>query len=167
MNFISLFTSFSGRINRAKWWLGIIILGVLSIALQFAVNPEGFMSGVPTMTVPQLIISLVIYIPVLAIVFKRLNDRNWPSWVGIAYAVIMFGTLIAQYFALNSAMETILSDPTNPENAMTAMKALLPISIVQMVVGLALLIDNGMLRGTAGPNQYGEDPLAHKNTDVA
>ena len=30
-----LFTSFEGRINRAKWWAGVVILLIINIVLGF------------------------------------------------------------------------------------------------------------------------------------
>ena len=37
MDFKYLFTSFDGRINRAKYWAGIVILGIINIVLSFIV----------------------------------------------------------------------------------------------------------------------------------
>ena len=167
MNPIALLTSFSGRINRAKWWLGMILILVLSIIASIAVNPNAMQAytspEAPNLdinafrpTLAQLIVGLIMTFFVLALVFKRLNDRNWPTWVGIMIAVIYVGVQIAQYLALQSvgSIEEIAT-------------ATIPTTIISSIVFLFLLIDNGMLKGTAGPNQYGEDPLAHKNTDMA
>ena len=37
MDFQYLFTSFDGRINRAKWWAGVVIIGITNIILSFIV----------------------------------------------------------------------------------------------------------------------------------
>jgi uncharacterized membrane protein YhaH (DUF805 family) len=166
MNFISLFTSFSGRINRAKWWLGMIVVMVVAMVGSFLVNPaamealtnpEAFATNIDALkpTLGQLIFGLIMAVLMLAIIFKRLNDRNWPAWVGMLIAVIYIGTQIAQYVMLQNVSS--IAEMTT---------ATLPISIISGVVFLFLLIDNGMLRGTVGPNPHGEDPIAHKDTDV-
>lgn len=167
MNPIALFTSFSGRINRAKWWLAIIILTVVAIAgsfllnpysLETMTNPEAALTNIDAFkpTLAQLVFGLVVSILMLAVIFKRLNDRNWPKWVGIFVAVAYIGTQIAQYVILQGVTSVAEIGA-----------ATMPISIVSGLVFLFLLIDNGMLKGTVGPNQYGEDPIAHKHTDVA
>ena len=167
MNFISLFTSFSGRINRAKWWIGIITLFVVGTicsilanpaAMAAMTNPEAAATNPDLLkpTVLQLVIGLVFSVLMLAVIFKRLNDRNWPSWVGIIIAIIYIGAQIAQY--------VLLQNITSIEEMSAATT---PISVLYFAVFVFLLIDNGMLKGTSGPNQYGEDPLAHKNTEIA
>ncbi len=166
MNPISLFTSFSGRINRAKWWIGVIVAGVLGSVASIAVNPaamQAFSNPEATLnnidlikpTIGQLVVGLIFAVFILAVIFKRLNDRNWPAWVGMLIAVIYIGTQIAQYFMLQGA--TDIADFQAKS---------VPFSIISGVVFLFLLIDNGMLKGTVGPNQYGEDPLAHKGSDT-
>jgi len=171
MNPIYLFTSFSGRINRAKWWIGMIVLWVIAIGSSFLLNPgllaamtnpEQYANdpealtelGRPTLA--MIIAGVVLTILMLAVIIKRLHDRNWPSWVGLLVSVLYLGATVASYFMLYTA-----------ESMVTAQSSILPLSAVQFAVFLFLLIDNGMLKGTVGPNQYGADPLAHKHTDVA
>ena len=38
LDFQYLFTSFDGRINRAKYWAGTIILAIISIVLGFIIG---------------------------------------------------------------------------------------------------------------------------------
>ena len=40
MDFKYLFTSFDGRINRAKWWAGVVILAIISIVLSFIIGAD-------------------------------------------------------------------------------------------------------------------------------
>ena len=50
MDFQYLFTSFDGRINRAKYWAGIVILAIISIVLGFiigAVMPDEAIKDTP------------------------------------------------------------------------------------------------------------------------
>ncbi len=40
MDFKYLYTSFDGRINRAKYWAGIVILAIVSIVLGFVIGAD-------------------------------------------------------------------------------------------------------------------------------
>lgn len=167
MNPITLLTSFSGRINRAKWWLGFVVVMVLGTvasifvnpaALEAMTNPDAAANNIDLLrpNLMQLVVGLITTFFILALVFKRLNDRNWPSWVGILIAVLYVGVQFGQYIVLQgvSSIQDVQS-------------ASLPFSIISGIVFLFLLIDNGMLKGTVGPNQYGADPLAKDDTDFA
>jgi uncharacterized membrane protein YhaH (DUF805 family) len=129
-NIGSLFFSFSGRTNRAPWWIGLIVLAVISSVVS-AICIGGAMadlSGVDSsdqaaigaamgrVLLPATIIGLVMLWPSLALYTKRWHDRNKSGW----------WTLIG---------------------------------LIPIIGGLWLLIELGFLRGTAGPNSYGPDPL--------
>lgn len=38
-NLVGLFTSTEGRISRQKWWLGVVILIVINLAITFLIFP--------------------------------------------------------------------------------------------------------------------------------
>ena len=129
---MSLFTSFEGRINRQKWWLGLIILFVLEwivfiILGMFLGGPmrmamEGgdpaameTMSG--GMMTAVFILLLVFLWPGLALYAKRWHDRGKSGWWTLIILVPIIGSIWA-------------------------------------------LVECGFLRGTEGANAYGPDPLA-------
>jgi len=71
-----LYFSFEGRINRAKFWLGGIILwlvAVILLSITVAIN-SGFMWFITS------IFMLVIIWPSLALSIKRWHDRNKSGW---------------------------------------------------------------------------------------
>jgi uncharacterized membrane protein YhaH (DUF805 family) len=74
MDFAFLFTSTAGRINRAKWWVGVIILAVVSIVLAW------FLRTVPWAV---LILQLVLFYPAYAVHAKRFQDRDRPGTLGL------------------------------------------------------------------------------------
>jgi uncharacterized membrane protein YhaH (DUF805 family) len=125
MDFKYLFTSFEGRIGRQQWWLGSIVLAVISWVVSFVIQ---LVAGAPDPATGQmntggLIILLVVMIPFMyagiALSAKRWHDRGKSGW-------------------------WIL------------------INLVPIIGGLWALVENGFLRGTDGPNQYGADPLTGK-----
>ncbi len=129
-NIGQLFFSFSGRTNRAPWWIGLIVIAVVGSVLSaifigsamsgmVGIDPQdsaAIMAAMSRILIPSAIIGLVLLWPSLAVYTKRWHDRNKSGW----------WTLIG---------------------------------LIPVIGGLWLLIELGFLKGTAGPNQYGPDPL--------
>lgn len=87
-----LFLEYEGRINRAKWWLGVAVLFVVSL-----VTAVLFGQGLIGM-----IIALALIYPSLCLHIKRCHDRNQTGWwclimlipvVNLIWAVINLGIL--------------------------------------------------------------------------
>jgi uncharacterized membrane protein YhaH (DUF805 family) len=86
----SLLFSFSGRINRAKFWLASIAVGVVEMIVVFAIFGAGMMSGDPSKMdlgstgVVGIIVVVVVYIVgiwvSLALAAKRWHDRGKSAW---------------------------------------------------------------------------------------
>jgi uncharacterized membrane protein YhaH (DUF805 family) len=146
-NVIELLTTFRGRINRARWWLGFVITLIASVAGTILFNPQAiFGEGVPPPNWPDTIWQLALLIPGTAITVKRFNDRDWPWWLGYAFGA--FGALI--YILPHAGL---LIDPDGDWPGAIAFWLFFAALI-------AAFVDNGFLRGTRGPNRYGPDPLA-------
>jgi uncharacterized membrane protein YhaH (DUF805 family) len=134
---IYLFTSFHGRINREPFWIAVGILAAIEIAAQWLASQA---QGDALST----IVDLAFTYPEFALAVKRANDRNLTPWV------------VALFFAGNVALDlfTLLNGPidtTNPINGII----LVPFALL----AVALIIELGFRRGTAGPNRFGPDPL--------
>jgi uncharacterized membrane protein YhaH (DUF805 family) len=135
MNFFQLLFGFSGRINRAKYWLTVVIY-LVTILLVAGV---GISAGMATLFI---LVAVILYIPILisgiAVGIKRLHDRNKSGWWLLVFYVLP-GTLSG------------LAETTGPY-------------FVLELAGAALsiwgFVELGCLRGTSGPNQFGPDPLA-------
>lgn len=135
----TLLFSFSGRINRAKYWLGTLILLIIGLVLGgfvFLIAAGG--SG----------ISLIILIPVgvvmfvigLAIAVKRLHDRDKS------------GAWLLVYYVLPAVLDRVA-------RALEGSGGELLLSVASLGISLWAVVELGFLRGTAGPNRYGPDPL--------
>ena len=132
---LSTFTSFDGRIPRKTFWLGFLVLLIISWILQFILfaifgvsmmpdpsltpeqqmaQAEQMMSG---MMLPLGILLLITLWPSLALYAKRWHDRDKSGW----WSLIMF---------------------------------------VPIIGGIWMLIELGFLRGTDGPNRFGPNPIA-------
>jgi uncharacterized membrane protein YhaH (DUF805 family) len=137
-----------GRINRAKFWLAVLVYFVVSVV----VGVIGFASGSETLaqTLSSLV-SLVTFISGIFVGIKRLHDRDKSGWWLLIFYIVPgvltgIGAVIA-FFALAE------------ESAGAG-----TIGFLFVAAGLAVLIwafvELGCLRGTVGPNKYGPDPLA-------
>lgn len=144
MDFNYLFTSLDGRINRAKYWAGVIIVVVAMLILQWiavAIFGMGFFGRLIAF-----IIGLIALYPIYAVAGKRFQDRAKPAMyalIGVALSLLyqllgLFG--LAGNPVSYGALDYILG-------------------IAGIAIGIWYLIELGILKGTSGPNQYGPDPL--------
>ena len=152
---------FDGRINRAKLWLGGLVLLALMMAVGTAivaihslfgsgtalhfgasdlfklVDPEAYRSltwaDLPRLVVKLFVTSLLMWI-CFAISIKRLHDRDKSGW------------WLLVFYLLPSVLSWF-SD----------------VSFIFAVASFAFsiwgLVELGFLRGTIGANKYGPDPL--------
>jgi len=136
----------SGRINRAKYWVSFIrysLAGLLVAAILFIT------AGIAA---PLLIVTAVVtLIPWLlwgiAITTERLHDRDRSAWWLIVFYLVPG--------LLNELAKTARFAGV----AGTALYYILgPTAFALTIWGFAEI---GCLRGTAGSNTYGPDPLLH------
>jgi uncharacterized membrane protein YhaH (DUF805 family) len=145
MGFNSLFLSFEGRINRAKYWLGMISLAIISIILGVLI---GAVFGIGTLGLfLVLVVTIALFYPAYAVAAKRFQDRGKPGTTALYGLIPVLIFSILPVFGLTGT-------PEEP-NLLGWLGAL-----VQLGVGIWFLIELGILKGTQGPNQYGPDPLA-------
>ena len=145
MDLSYIFTSFDGRINRAKYWIGSIVLAIISIVLGIMVG-----AALGPTTFAMIIIALItlaLFYPVYAIAAKRFQDRDKPGTTALYGLVPILIVNFLQLFGLTGT-------PEQP-NTLGWIA-----TVVMLGVGLWFLIELGILKGSTGPNRYGPDPLA-------
>lgn len=136
-----LLFSFQGRINRQPYWLvsmlmialTMVLLGILVVTGALDADLEGLADGM---------LWLVIYIPLiwigLAVAAKRLHDRDKSArWLVVFYALP----------GLLDGIGEVLGG------------AGFVLSLGSLGISIWAMVELGFLRGTAGPNRYGPDPL--------
>jgi uncharacterized membrane protein YhaH (DUF805 family) len=130
--------SFNVRINRAKYWLFLVI----TIGVVFAASVVGAAAAsIPGAVIAAIFASIVLIYPSLAVAAKRLHDREKSAWWLLVFYVL-------------PAFLSGVSEATASEGAAFILSA------ASVVVSIWGLIELGFLRGTSGPNAYGADPLA-------
>lgn len=145
LDFQYLFTSFDGRINRAKYWAGTIILAIISIVLGLLI---GAIFGASTFgAILVALVTIALFYPGYAVTAKRFQDRDKPGNTALYGLIPVLIVSLLQTFGFGGT-------PQQP-NALGWI-----CTLVTMGVGLWFLIDLGILKGTPGPNRFGGDPLA-------
>jgi uncharacterized membrane protein YhaH (DUF805 family) len=135
--------SLEGRISRSQLWLRwfvplIAISLVLLVMSLFAAAADSAAAG--TFLVIWLIFSLVTVWPDIAVMVKRIHDRNKTGWLVLAYWI-------------PAGLQLILFFADASDNAAGSI-----LDLITGAVAIWFLIEFGCMRGTVGTNQYGPDP---------
>lgn len=140
MGWRELLFSFEGRVNRKPYWLipiGGLLISILAIGLTVILSPT--IGMVVAIALYPLLIGVS-----LAIGVKRLHDREKSGhWLWLFY--------------LGPALLQWISSASGRGSLGTVFLA------ASYAISVWALIELGFLRGTAGPNRYGPDPLEAVN----
>ena len=152
MDWTTLLFSFNGRINRGKYWLALLIYVVVWAVFSFAAVASlgGFDSDRLFQVVGTGLLLWAIAFGIfvasawssVATAIKRLHDRDRSGWW---IPVIWFGP---------GVLNVIGSFRADALGFICYLAA--------FVVSVWAFVELGCLRGTAGPNPYGPDPLAER-----
>lgn len=129
---LSMFTNLNGRIGRQQWWLGLIVLVVAQWVIMF----------------------------ILSMLFGQDVTQEVTS-DGFSYqsSLSPVGTIIMLLVMIPFIWFSIcLSGKRWHDRGKSAWWIL--IALIPIIGGIWALVENGFLKGTEGPNQYGPDPLA-------
>jgi PAT family beta-lactamase induction signal transducer AmpG len=150
-----LFFGFDGRISRATYWFGqVIVWGpmLLLASVQFAAGDSIALLPAALLQVLKLVgiaLQALVTVMLLALDMKRWHDRGRPgalAFLRVAAAVVLI------------ARATILTQVSGAGG-----QAVLGVAALVLVWQL---VELGLLRGTVGPNQHGADPLAVMDAPV-
>ena len=134
VDFWPLLFSFQGRINRAKYWIATVTY----ISVTIALVGLGFFFRFDTIF---FIIAAIVFIAMtvsgIAVGLKRLHDRDMSGW------------WLLVFYLLPALLDSIGRGLGIP----------IIFSVAGAVISIWALVVLGFLRGTAGTNQYGPDPL--------
>jgi uncharacterized membrane protein YhaH (DUF805 family) len=161
-SFANFYFSPTGRISRAQYWLRFMLpYFAISFGLQIMGEIVGEKSpAYSVISVSLTIFSLVAFWPSVAILVKRIHDRNKPGWfcLFLYIPVLLFSILLVVWLA--GAFVAIASGSMTTLPPLGALGVtVIGSGIVGLIVSLWFFIEFGCLRGTIGANRYGPDPL--------
>jgi uncharacterized membrane protein YhaH (DUF805 family) len=156
-SFWQFYFSPRGRISRSQYWLRFVLpLFVISIILAIlkAINGETATDKGPFSTV-TVVFQLVTLWPGIAILVKRIHDRNKSGWL----AWLLYGPLIVAFIF---TIITIVVIFTSSESAAWGPGIVAGLGwLVTLVVSIWFFVEFGCMRGTIGGNRFGADPVPH------
>ena len=135
----------SGRINRAKYWRSLLILGVAGIGVILltaaGIAPPLFIVMIVIVFIPWLMWGIAIHT-------ERLHDRDKSAW----WLVVFYGLPAMLSGSAQAAWFAGLAGPV--------MHSILGVlSWASFALTIWGFVEIGFLRGVAGSNQYGVNPL--------
>ena len=147
MDWKTILFGFDGRLNRAKYWFGVLITFVTCLAGGLLAVPLvvglGETVGYPIAIVVGIAVFIAIAWIALATGVTRLHDRDKSAWWLLLFYVLPF---------LFSAVGS------------TGNNSAELFSLVGSGISIWALVELGCLKGTTGPNAYGPDPLPPEST---
>lgn len=151
MGLSSLFFSLDGRINRAKFWAGTVILAVVSFAATYLIVA---LIGVSQAAVAfSAAVAFALAYPSYAVMAKRFQDRDKPGWLALIGLVPVYVVNLLYTFEVFDSL-----DPSPLAQG---------IDVIIFLIFLWILVELGFLKGTQGPNRYGPDPLGREQSDAS
>jgi uncharacterized membrane protein YhaH (DUF805 family) len=154
-SFGAFYFSPSGRISRSQYWLRffvpVLVIGLILGVLKLANGEVGTNRGpVSTITV---IFQLILLWPGIAILIKRIHDRNKSGWLIWA----LYGPVIVAIIFTVAAIIAFFASGVSAAWGLGIVAAVFWIAV--FAVSIWFFIEFGCLRGTIGANRYGPDPV--------
>ena len=151
-NLGALLFTYTGRVNRGRYWSAVVIyilVMILLVAAGFIIvgnslleigdeDASDIAAGLASKGIGYVLIVIAVYIPLVIsgvmVGIKRLHDRDKSGlWLLVFYA----GPTVLGMANLGTIG-----------------------TLASFAVSIWGLVELGFLRGTAGPNKYGPDPIA-------
>jgi uncharacterized membrane protein YhaH (DUF805 family) len=142
MDWGHLFFGFSGRVNRAKFWIAVLVYAIVTIIVGVVSYLADESTAVQAIGG---IVNLVVFISGLAVGVKRLHDRDKSGWYLLLFYIVP-SVLIGIALAMTMTME---------DSALIAGV----LDLIAFSISIWAFVELGCLRGTVGSNRFGPDPL--------
>jgi uncharacterized membrane protein YhaH (DUF805 family) len=168
------YAKFSGRASRAEFWWFFLFAMVIYLVMAFAFgfgatglaamgDPTGFGSfGV--MGVLIVLYWLALLVPTIAVQIRRLHDINRSGWWIGGFYLLYVIYMVSLFGVMSPAIRAGAAGVAPPPSPVLAVGVGI-LALVMFAYGIALLVFF-CLRGTPGPNRYGEDPYGANVEEV-
>jgi uncharacterized membrane protein YhaH (DUF805 family) len=139
MNLSDLLFSFSGRVNRAPYWLAGVLTYLCLMGLVWVAIGLAFAGRIGATVVLVVAILVALVWVGLALAAKRLHDRDKSAWWLLLFYL---GPVLLNGWG---------------RHAVSGGRVIL--GLIAFAISIWALVELGFLRGTPGENRYGPDPL--------
>ena len=146
------YATFSGRAPRAEYWWFYLGTVVVQIPLSIADKALGEWSPLSTL------LSIVTFLPWLAVTVRRLHDTNRSGW----WLLALFVPLIVVGAVAAATVGSSIGGAGGPMGSMLVMMIAAVIAMLVIAVTLFVFM---VTEGTHGPNDYGDDPYGPSNLE--
>jgi uncharacterized membrane protein YhaH (DUF805 family) len=160
--FWDFYFSPSGRISRSQYWLRLVLpYFAISFVLQIVAEMTG--EGSVVNSVASLLLTvfwLVALWPSIALLVKRIHDRDKTGWLCLVLylPMFLFSILLGVWFA--GALAAVATGAAFVMPHLGALGVVvIVLGFVSTGIGLWFFIEFGCMRGTFGANRFGPDPL--------
>lgn len=155
MRWVQVLTEFRGRLRRRDFWLGLILLLLIEIALSFAFAGIMRPTGATELERVALWLALAILLwGSAALIVKRLHDRDKSA---LWYPLFGLGPVLC--YQLGVIYSSNISNVLSPAQQ--------GFWLLGVILWIWALVELGFLKGTQGPNRYGPDPRSASQTAAA
>jgi uncharacterized membrane protein YhaH (DUF805 family) len=162
-NFGQFYFSPSGRISRSQYWLRfmlpyMVVVFITEIMLAISNKDSGIYIAA---NVIMTIFYLIVLWPSIAILVKRVHDRNRTGWTilwlfmpAMIFTIMLFVWLGAAIFSAAEGQTVSFSGPLGALGVLVIV-----LGLVVLGINIWFFVEFGCLRGTIGANKYGPDPV--------
>jgi uncharacterized membrane protein YhaH (DUF805 family) len=148
-SFGAFYFSLSGRISRSQYWLRFYLpIFIISIIL----NIISVVGGTHFTILPTLFQIIVLW-PGIAILVKRIHDRNKSG----SLIWFLYGPAILALIFTIAAIIGLAASSAGAASVLGVVAGILWIGVTG--VAIWFFIEFGCMRGTIGSNRYGPDPV--------
>jgi uncharacterized membrane protein YhaH (DUF805 family) len=152
-----------GRISRAQYWLRFLLpFALVSAVLDTVIDTTDEDSTANFVaSILLMIFSLVALWPAVAVLVKRMHDRGKSGWLVFCVIVPALALAISTALWLGPEARKVAAGGELPADMPLGAwgAATLVSAIILLGVELWFFIEFCCLRGTAGANRFGPDPL--------
>jgi uncharacterized membrane protein YhaH (DUF805 family) len=152
-----------GRIPRTDFWVGLVMIGVITTLGIFVGGQSIRGGGLGQFFAVVKIVAVLSPLCLIAVAVKRLHDLDKSGWYALTLVVLPF--LLAAIAAAGFSGlqdERVLAEWRRFWTIASYVSAGLAAALF---VGLVARL--GFTRGTPGPNRFGPDPLALQDESVS
>jgi uncharacterized membrane protein YhaH (DUF805 family) len=149
-SFAEFYFSTRGRISRSQYWLRFFLPVFIIVLILDVIAVGGRERGLEVL--PR-IFQLIIIWPGIAMLVKRIHDRNKSG----VLVWLLYGPWIPAIVLAIAAIAAVAAG--DRETALGLSVALVVLWIWVGLVGIWFFIEFGCMRGTVGANRFGPDPV--------